>query len=154
MDPKEEMEQKAAEEVNPVLETETPAQQETEAAPEEEKKNSGSSSRRYLVWVIAGVYLIYTAYELCKNVINGEEGTGPAFLAAGIAFGIIGAVMCVAGIKGFIKMSKEKKAEEERLKTENPKPASGPAPEGKKSMSIAERARLAERLKDEDTPEE
>lgn len=121
-------------------------------ASSKEEKNSSSGSRRFLMWLIAGAYLIYTAYELCRNVIEGAEGTGPGFFVAGIAFGIIGALMLAAGIKGYVKMDKEKKAAEERQKAENPAPV--PAPPKKTSMSIAERARLAERLKEEETPEE
>ena len=54
---------------------------------EEQKVSNG----RFILWSLAGVYLLYTSYSLCKGYVTGEEGTSMGFMLAGIAFAAIGA---------------------------------------------------------------
>ena len=49
---------------------------------EEQKVSNG----RFILWSLAGVYLLYTSYSLCKGYVTGEEGTSMGFMLAGIAF--------------------------------------------------------------------
>ena len=46
--------------------------------------------------LLAGVYLVYTGYQLCKDVLTGVEGASVGFLAAGVAFLVIGGVIPVS----------------------------------------------------------
>ena len=96
--------------------------------------------------IIAGLYLLYTGYTLCSDVITGVEGGSWGFAAAGVGFLIIGAVMLVIGGKNFLKKQKEKQEAETAEQTEK---LSVPE-EPRKAMSIAERARLASTLAEEE----
>ena len=119
-----------------------------------EEKNSGqgnSSTRSSLLWIFAGGYLVYTGYRLCASVISGAEDSGVVFLAAGGIFVVIGAVLLIMAVRNLAKAGAqkhdlEKKAAEEAAKDQENAAA------GKKRMSIAERAHLAENL--DDAPEE
>ena len=44
---------------------------EEEPDTEEQKVSNG----RFILWSLAGVYLLYTSYSLCKGYVTGEEGT-------------------------------------------------------------------------------
>lgn len=115
----------------------------------EEPKEQGMPMRSSIIMLLAGLYLLYTGYQLCKNVLDGVEGGSWGFFAAGIGFLIIGVVMLVVSGRNLIKKDKEKRAAEEAAKEqiqEQPEPESV---ETKKSMSIAERAHLADGLQDE-----
>lgn len=111
------------------------------------QKNT-TPTRSYVLMLLAGAYLIYTGYRLCKNVIDGVDGGSWGFFAAGIAFLIVGAVMLFIGGKNFIERDKEnrlqREEEEKEQETAEPEPA-----EEKKRMSIAERANLAANLAEE-----
>ena len=129
-----------------------PEQQETETP--QENKSQATPTRSCVLMLLAGAYLIYTGYRLCKNVIDGVEGGSWGFFAAGIGFLIVGVVMLVVGGRNFIRNDKEKRAREEAAalknkleETETEKPAE------KKNMSIAERARLASNLDDAEETE-
>lgn len=124
---------------------------------EQQGKNAqgNSSTRSSILWVFAGGYLVYTGYRLCKNVITGEEGASTGFLVAGGIFVVIGAVLLIMAIRNLAKEGAQKQELEEAAAkksaeeaSENPESASA----GKKHMSIAERAHLAENL--DDAPEE
>ena len=124
-------------------------EQETEVttsgeAPQEKKKQE-VPTRSMILMILAGCYLVYTGYRLCKNVLDGVEGGSWGFFAAGGAFIVVGAVMLFVGGRNYLRREKEKHAEQEAQaqiirKTQ-------PAKE-KKTMSIADRARLAEGLDD------
>ena len=116
-------------------------EQETEVttsgeAPQEKKKQE-VPTRSMILMILAGCYLVYTGYRLCKNVLDGVEGGSWGFFAAGGAFIVVGAVMLFVGGRNYLRREKEKRAEQEAQ----------PAKE-KKTMSIADRARLAEGLDD------
>ncbi len=128
--------------------------QEVEETQEEQKP---SSNARFMLWTLAGIYLLYTGYTLCKGFITGAEGSGIGFMLAGIAFAVIGVGLLFASIKTMLSEDKIKKAKAAKdaamaaaaggeLKKEN-------EPEIKKTMSIADRANLTKRLEEEDEEE-
>lgn len=117
---------------------------------EEQKVSNG----RFILWSLAGVYLLYTSYSLCKGYVTGEEGTSMGFMLAGIAFAAIGAGLLFFGIKNMLSEEKIRKAKAAKnaameaaaggeLKKED---ASGQ----NRSMSIAERANMVKNLEDEE----
>ena len=120
---------------------------EEEPDTEEQKVSNG----RFILWSLAGVYLLYTSYSLCKGYVTGEEGTSMGFMLAGIAFAAIGAGLLFFGIKNMLSEEKIKKAKAAKnaameggeLKKED---ASGQ----NRSMSIAERANMVKNLEDEE----
>ncbi|MDO4276940.1 MAG: hypothetical protein Q4D16_25040 [Eubacteriales bacterium] len=123
----------------------------------EEEAPAGLPTRSLMLMVLAGIYLLYTGYRLCKNVIDGVEGASIGFMLAGIAFFIIGAGMLFIGGRGVFRADKLKKAQEAAAaaqEAQQPKPAedtsSEAAQEAGKKMSISERARLASKLEDEE----
>ena len=73
---------------------------------EEQKVSNG----RFILWSLAGVYLLYTSYSLCKGYVTGEEGTSMGFMLAGIAFAAIGAGLLFFGIKNMLSEEKIRKA--------------------------------------------
>ena len=129
-------------------------EQETEVttsgeAPQEKKKQE-VPTRSMILMILAGCYLVYTGYRLCKNVLDGVEGGSWGFFVAGAAFIVVGAVMLFVGGRNYLRREKEKRAEQEaqaQIIRETQ-----PAKE-KKTMSIADRARLAEGLDDAEKTE-
>ena len=129
-------------------------EQETEVttsgeAPQEKKKQE-VPTRSMILMILAGCYLVYTGYRLCKNVLDGVEGGSWGFFAAGAAF--CGSVVArvFTGGRNYLRREKEKRAEQEaqaQIIRETQ-----PAKE-KKTMSIADRARLAEGLDDAEKTE-
>lgn len=120
---------------------------------QENTPQNATPTRSYVLMILAGCYLLYTGYRLCKNVIDGVDGGSWGFFAAGIGFLIVGAVMLFIGGKNFIKRDKEKRAMEEAAMAEE-KVAEPEKTTEKKTMSIAERARLASNLDDAKEVEE
>lgn len=120
---------------------------------QENTPQNATPTRSYVLMILAGCYLLYTGYRLCKNVIDGVDGGSWGFFAAGIGFLIVGAVMLFIGGKNFIKRDKEKRAMEEAAMAEE-KVAEPEKTTEKKTMSIAERARLASSLDDAEEVEE
>ena len=120
---------------------------------QENTPQNATPTRSYVLMILAGCYLLYTGYRLCKNVIDGVDGGSWGFFAAGIGFLIVGAVMLFIGGKNFIKRDKEKRAMEEAAMAEE-KAAEPEKTTEKKTMSIAERARLASSLDDAEEAEE
>ena len=123
---------------------------EEESDTEKQKVSNG----RFILWSLAGVYLLYTSYSLCKGYVTGEEGTSMGFMLAGIAFAAIGAGLLFFGIKNMLSEEKIRKAKAAKnaameaaaggeLKKED---ASGQ----NRSMSIAERANMVKNLEDEE----
>lgn len=114
------------------------------------KKKQEVPTRSMILMILAGCYLVYTGYRLCKNVLDGVEGGSWGFFAAGAAFIVVGAVMLFVGGRNYLRREKEKRAEQEaqaQIIRETQ-----PAKE-KKTMSIADRARLAEGLDDAEKTE-
>ena len=124
-------------------------EQETEVTtsgenPQEEKKPE-VPTRSMILMILAGCYLLYTGYRLCKNVLDGVDGGSWGFFAAGAGFIVVGAVMLFIGGRNYLRREKEKRAEQEAQEQVIRETQSV---EEKKTMSIAERARLAESLDD------
>ena len=123
-----------------------------------EEKNSdqgNSSTRSSLLWIFAGGYLVYTGYRLCANVKSGAEDSSTGFLVAGGIFVVIGAVLLIMAVRNLAKAGAQKhEMEEAAAKKAAEETAKDPeiAAAGKKRMSIAQRAHLAENL--DDAPEE
>lgn len=129
-------------------------EQETEVttsgeAPQEKKKQE-VPTRSMILMILAGCYLLYTGYRLCKNVLDGVEGGSWGFFAAGAAFIVVGAVMLFVGGRNYLRREKEKRAEQEAQAQiiRETQPA-----EEKKTMSIADRARLVGGLDDSEETE-
>ena len=123
----------------------------------ENQEETKSPNARYALWILAGGYLLYTAYSLCKGFIAGEEGTSIGFLLAGIAFAVIGAGLVFVSIKNMISEDRLKKAKEATNAAVRAAAGGEFAKESEteihKSMSIAERANLTKRLDDEEEDE-
>ena len=135
---------------------------------EEKKENKGAPTRSLVLWCLGGVYLLYTGYSLCKNVLQGVEGASPAFMAAGVVFLLLGAGLVVLGARGLIKNDLRKKAEAQAAQEERANTAgmeldvsAGEVDDKaetvetetieKRKMSIAERANLTSRLEEEES---
>ena len=135
-------------------EVEVSREEKPEGAQEPQQK--GLPTRSYILMCLAGMYLLYTGFKLCQNVINGVEGGNMGFFAAGIGFFIVGAVMLFIGGKNMLKRDKEKRAALERIEKEQAeaKKAQAEAQQAApKKMSIAERARLAGNVEERDAQE-
>lgn len=125
---------------------------------ESQEEQKPSSNARFMLWTLAGIYLLYTGYSLCKGFITGAEGTGIGFMLAGIVFAVIGVGLLVASIKTMISEDKLKKAKAAKDAAMAAAAGSeldkGDGSGTKKSMSISERANLAKRLENEEESEE
>lgn len=133
---------------------------------EESQEKKSVSGRSTFLLIFAGIYLLYTGYTLCKNVLDGKEGAGWGFFVVGVIFIVIAAVMIFYGIKGYNdrKMAEKEAAEASSDETkQSEKEEKAPSMEkagesteeiesSRKPMTIAERAKLASRI--EDTEEE
>lgn len=125
---------------------------------ESQEEQKPSSNARFMLWTLAGIYLLYTGYSLCKGFITGAEDTGIGFMLAGIAFAVIGVGLLVVSIKTMISEDKLKKAKAAKdaamLAAAGSELDKGDGSGTKKSMSISERANLAKRLENEEESEE
>ena len=125
---------------------EEPRKEENPNTGEENQNQSGLPVRSCMLMCLAGIYLLYTGYKLCKNVIDGVDGGAWYFMAAGIAFLVIGAGMLFYGGKNVIKDDKEKRAKEAEEKARLAKEA---AAAGNAKKSISDRANLVKDLNEE-----
>ena len=100
--------------------------------------------------LLAGVYLVYTGYQLCKDVLTGVEGASVGFLAAGVAFLVIGGVILYKSCKNQWLRKQAKKAQEAKEMELDPQPEE---PETPRRMTIAERAKLTETLAEREADE-
>mgnify|MGYP006998341718 CR=1 FL=1 len=126
--------------------------------------------RSCMLMCLAGLYILYTGYRLCKNVIDGVEGGGIGFFIVGVVFLVLAAGMLYVGIRGVLADDKKQKAEAaaakeaansekaeeisetEEKQNEAEKVVEEPKETGK--MSIRDRANLAGRLAEEESEEE
>ncbi|MDO4307565.1 MAG: DUF308 domain-containing protein [Eubacteriales bacterium] len=130
---------------------------------ESSQKTQNGSGRSTFLMVFAGIYLLYTGYTLCKNVLDGQEGAGWGFFAVGVIFIVIAVVMLFYGIKNYSARAKEGKnadaadgrsIEKNQETAEEMKVVEASADSMEhtdvpnRPMTIAERARLAGRLED------
>ena len=63
---------------------------------QENTPQNATPTRSYVLMILAGCYLLYTGYRLCKNVIDGVDGGSWGFFAAGIGFLIVRCLRRVA----------------------------------------------------------
>lgn len=140
----------------------------------DEQKNKKNQTdevprRSMLLWCLAGIYLLYTGYSLCSNVVKGTEGGGIGFFLAGIVFLIIGCGLLFGAWKGYRKLDRLRKEREGLEKAEAEETAEDAVEEiteaesvrddetsqaAPRKMSIAERAALVNRVENgEDTEE-
>lgn len=129
----------------------TVQQEESNQTEGNEESQPKVSNRSYIFRFLAGLYLLYTGYTLCKGVLTGEEASG-WFLAAGIAFLLIAIGFLVSGGKQFLLKEKQSKVQEKAEAQEIPK--ENTVKEEKKTLSITERANLARRLEDQEEMDE
>lgn len=123
-------------------------------AQEEADAKIPAAGRRFIIWVLGGVYLLYTGYSLCKNVLDGAEGASAGFFVAGAIFAVIGAGLLIFSAMSMWKedkLKKEREAQEAKQQTPDEEVKDfADARTEKKSMSIAERANLTRRLDEEE----
>ena len=74
-------------------------EQDMQESVNEETKEQGTPLRSSIIMLLAGVYLLYTGYKLCQDVLNGTNGSSWGFFAAGVGFLIVGVVMLVVGCR-------------------------------------------------------
>ena len=122
---------------------------ETEA---EEQAGSDRGNRSHILWLIAGAYLVYTGFTLCKNVVQGVEGSKAIFMVVGIFFMAFGAFLCVMGLKGIAQKDKGNPVSPKAQIEAARKKAS--EEETSDKMSISQKARMVETLGDVNTEEE
>ena len=80
----------------------------------------------YSVRIVAGLYLIYTSYNLLKDVINGVSKNPAVFSAAGVIFLGFAIAFIVTGIRGLRQPGQEvQQKKEQEDATEIPKPLEG-----------------------------
>lgn len=117
----------------------------------EEKPTQETPLRSSVIMLLAGAYLLYTGYKLCQDVLNGANGSKWGFFAAGVGFLIVGVVMLIVGGRDLMKRDKAKREAEAAAQEQTQEQPESEPVEQKKSMSIAERAHLADELGDEVT---
>lgn len=61
-------------------------EQDMQESVNEETKEQGTPLRSSIIMLLAGVYLLYTGYKLCQDVLNGTNGSSWGFFAAGVGF--------------------------------------------------------------------
>ena len=125
--------------------------------------------RSCMLMCLAGLYILYTGYRLCKNVIDGVEGASFGFFIVGVVFLVLAVGMLYVGIRGVLADDKKQKAEaaaaKEAAKAEEAEEISeaeekngaekaAEEPKEKGKMSIRDRANLAGRLAEEESEEE
>lgn len=115
--------------------------------------SKGMPNRSCGLMLIAGAYLVYTGYRLCKNVIDGVDGGGVGFFVAGVGFIVVGGVMLIIGWKNIIKNKKDDQAVESDDVQNEQNDSEADEAEPKKPMSIAERARLTDAIKEDEEDE-
>lgn len=130
-----------------------------EVKKEEEQQPMGLPMRSCILMIMAGIYLTYTGYRLCRNVLDGVEGGSWGFMAAGIIFVIVGIGMIVVGGRGAMRNEKEKKEAEVAQKAgvsekAIPEASEVKTPEPAKKMSIADRANLVNKVNEEESTSE
>lgn len=154
-------EQKNEMQGNPEATEGTEQKSEVSEKPQKEQAK-GLPTRSYMLMCLGGIYLLYTGYKLCKNVLDGVEGASWGFFAAGIVFAVIGGGMLFFGVRDVLRRDKALKVEEDDRKAASEQavhtppetvPENTPS-ESSKGMSIAERAKLAGRLSEDKKAED
>lgn len=126
----------------------------TEKMENSPKQQPGTTRSTFLL-VFAGIYLLYTGYTLCKNVLDGQEDAGWGFFAIGVIFIGIAVFMLFYGLKNYKARTKAEKSEEAAEEPSDEGQACEKSTEASESpdipaggMTIAERAKLVSRIGD------
>lgn len=141
------------------LETTQEVPTEPEGSSSEKTAQKGLPTRSYVMMTLAGVYLVFAGYQLCRDVLLGKEGSSIGFLLAGVVFLGLGCGMLFVSIRNAMRKNKAKKEQEaamvqteaEEVKTAEAVPE--PQDTREQRLSISQRARLVERLDEEETEE-
>ena len=124
------------------------------------------AARSMILWALGGVYLLYTGYRLCKNVLDGVDGSSWGFFAAGAFFIVVGIVLICMSIKSYNdKIKREQEAletpeqsvSEEENASEEEQTEENLAAEHAESDEITESAEIPEKnveINSEDASEE
>ena len=122
---------------------------ETVSLKEENTSDSGTGrgNRSHILWLIAGAYLVYNGFTLCRGVLEGTEGSSIVFALVGIVFMALGAGLVVLGLKGMAEKNRKDRnvSEKQEEKTEE-KEMSMSSGSSSAKMSISQRARIVESL--------
>lgn len=126
-----------------------------ETNPNQEKRKlwEGIPVRSCMLMCLAGLYLLYTGYRLCRNVIEKVDGGSFGFMIAGIIFLVIAVGMLYVGVRGVLADDKRQKAEAAAAKAEKELEQKESEQEEiveKKRMTIADRANLTNRITEEE----
>ncbi len=130
------VEENASEEEQTSLEEQR--SEEEDKAAEETARND---QRSLTLWLVAGAFLAYTGYQLCKGYVLKDEGSALGFFAIGAAFIGFGAFLVVKATKGLARADRVKKARMQSDDTDRKQKQA-------EKMSIAQRARLARILQE------
>ncbi len=66
----------------------------------------GNQTGRHTFIMLAGVYLLYLAWQLFSGFKNGEASS-PVFILAAVFFAVAGVVIIVTNIKAIVKLTNE-----------------------------------------------
>lgn len=122
----------------------------------------GNDKFRYGLWVAAGGYLIYLAYELIQGVVQGKNDSLALGIGGGVFFIAAGAAFIFFGIRGMIRLARaggqHEETPENGSEAETPENGSEEeAPEElpqEKSEEMTEEAEAEEESGDGAEPEE
>ncbi len=80
------------------------------------QKKSGGDNRRMLLWLVAGAYLLYLAFQLGQSLFAGEVSAGTeTYIAWGgmLVFGGTGAALLVLALRMTLRNFKDSMAVED-----------------------------------------
>lgn len=81
-----------------------------------QKNSAGGDNRRMLLWLVAGAYLLYLAFQLGQNLFSGEVPAGTETLVAWggmLVFGGTGAALLVLALRMTLRNFKDSMAAED-----------------------------------------
>ncbi len=96
-----------------------------------QKNSAGGDNRRMLLWLVAGAYLLYLAFQLGRSLFSGEVPAGTeTYVAWGgaLVFGGTGAALLVLALRMTLRNFKDSMAvedEDARAASGEPEPADG-----------------------------
>lgn len=110
--------------------------------------------RSCILMAVAGAYLIYLGYGLCKGVVQGTASMG--FIVPGVLFVVVGALLLFVGGRGLLKEAGEQNnapeegETEEEASEESPEETEKEPQAGQKPASIRARANLVDHIREEE----
>lgn len=111
---------------------------------------------KLLIRVLAGAYLLYSAYSLGKAYFSGETSSIPIIVAA-VAFLVFGAAFIFTGLKDYKRLT-AMEAEEAQAEMDETNEAEAEIEESareiERKLSIREKARLTANLEEDEGEED